>query len=56
MRLKLRAEEHEKTLNDKNNKIKECQIQLASMQKKELDLEYFREESANRDHTIRMLE
>lgn len=32
------------------------QLQLASLQKKELDLNYLREEASNKDHTIRMLE
>lgn len=56
MRLKLRCEEQEKTVNDRNNKLKEMQIQLAVLQKKELDLNYFREEVASKEHTIRMLE
>ena len=32
--LKLKAEEYEKSLQEKNNKIKEYQIQLAGIQKK----------------------
>ena len=43
MRLKLRCDEQEKSLQDKNNKIKEYQIQLANLQKKELDLDFLRE-------------
>lgn len=34
MRLKLRCEEQEKTINDKNTKLKEMQLQLAGLQKK----------------------
>lgn len=32
------------------------QLLLASLQKKELDLNYLKEETSNKDHTIRMLE
>lgn len=32
------------------------QLYLAGLQKKQLDLNYLREQTANKDHTIRMLE
>ncbi len=34
MRLKLKAEENEKSLTDKTSKLKELQIQLSSMQQR----------------------
>ena len=56
MRLKLKSEEQERSANDKTVKLKELQNQVASLQKKELDLEYLKEENANKDHMIKMLE
>jgi hypothetical protein len=55
MRLKLRSDEQEKTLLEKSSKVKELQYQLASLQKKELDLNYLREELSNKEHQIKML-
>ena len=34
MRLKLKGEEQEKTISDKNSKLKEAQVQLSSLQQK----------------------
>ena len=56
MRLKLRTEEQEKAINEKNIKIRELQTQVGTLQKKELDLEYLKEENSNKDHMIKMLE
>ena len=38
MRLKLRCDEQERAVNEKNARIKELQIQVGNLQKKELDL------------------
>ena len=56
MRLKLKNQEQEKGMTEKSSKIKELQMQLAGLQKKQLDLQYLREENSNKDHHIKMLE
>ena len=43
MRLKLKVEEQEKSLNDRNNKIKEYQNQVNLLQQKEIDNGYLKE-------------
>ena len=43
MRLKLKNEEQEKSLGEKNNKLKDLQNQINNYQKKELDMGYLRE-------------
>ncbi len=44
MRFKLKNEELEKTLGEKNIKIKEYTESISNYQKKELDIKYMKEE------------
>lgn len=55
MRLKLKTEEQEKSLGEKSTKITQLQNQLVSLQKKEMDLNYMKEEAINKDHQIKVL-
>lgn len=43
MRFKLKSEELEKTLTEKNQKIKELSESIAQLQKKELDSKYLKQ-------------
>ncbi len=56
MRYKLKNEELEKNLSEKNGKLKEMTETLSSLQKKELDIKYMKEEIENKEYTIKMLE
>ncbi len=56
MRLKLKTEEQEKSLGEKSAKVTQLQNQLVSLQKKEMDLNYMKEEAINKDHQIKVLE
>lgn len=56
MRYKLKTEELEKSIADKNNKIKELTESVSNFQKKELDTKYFKEEVDNKTYTIKNLE
>ena len=55
MRLKLKLEESEKAVTEKNVKIRDLQNEINSLQKKEMDLQYLKEENKSKDHTIKML-
>ena len=56
MRYKLKNEELDKTVAEKNQKIKEFTESLSNFQKKELDMKYMNEEIDNKDYMIRNLE
>ena len=56
MRYKMKNEELEKTVVEKNLKIKEFTESLSNFQKKELDIKYLNEEIDNNNYTIRNLE
>ena len=56
MRYKLKNEELEKTLSEKNMKIKEFTESLSNFQKKQLDIKYMKEEIENKNYTIKNLE
>lgn len=45
MRYKLKAEELEKTVNEKTLKVKELSDTISALQKKELDSKYLKEEA-----------
>lgn len=55
MRLKLKVEEQEKSLSDRNNKIKEYQNQVNLLQQKEIDNGYLREELNKKESMIKGL-
>ena len=56
MRFKLKTEELQKSVLDKNMKIKEMTETISNYQKKELDAKYLKEEVENKVYTIRNLE
>lgn len=56
MRLKLKSDEQEKSLADKNNKIKEMQSQMSLLHQKEVDNGYLRDDISKKDATIKILE
>ena len=43
-------------MTEKSGKITHLQNQLVSLQKKEMDLNYMKEEAINKDHQIKVLE
>ncbi len=43
-------------MTEKSGKITQLQNQLVSLQKKEMDLNYMKEEAINKDHQIKVLE
>lgn len=47
MRLKLKSEEQERIITQKNQKINQLQITLSEINKKELDMGYLKEENKN---------
>lgn len=56
MKLKLKAQEQEKIVSDKNSKLKEAHLQLSNLQQKESEVTFLRDENNKKDNTIRLLE
>ena len=56
MRYKTKAEELEKAIHEKTVKVKELQLEALESQRRLHDLNYFKEELANKEHNIKLLE
>ena len=54
MKLKLKGDEQEKQINDKNEKIKAINTQLIELQKKDIDISYLKEENYNLERKLRI--
>ena len=56
MRMRVKCEEQDTLISEKNSKIRELQLQLTNLQKKQLDLEYLKQEKSNQEHMIKILQ
>lgn len=56
MRYKTKTEELEKAIHEKTVKVKELQLEALESQHRLHDLNFFKEELANKEHNIKLLE
>lgn len=56
MRLKIRNDELEKAISEKNIKLKEYSNSLAALQGRDSEINFMREDMANKEHSMQIME